>query len=209
MYLFTRQTRLAPAHMRDGIGWAVEITEKVNAIVSLDVGLWTTMLSTGLGTLSWGATVESLGDLEDADAKLQVDPIIADLQQRGAELTLGGLDDQVAQYITGGTALDFEPNVVGVVQSRVANGRFQDGIAAGIEIAENATRLGGLPTSFLLSSTGEYGGCAWITAAPSLRDLERGEQTVNGDASFVALVDDKSTCYVEGVTTQSIWRRIV
>ena len=209
MYLFTRQTRLAPAHLVDGIEWAVSITQKVNEIVSLDVGLWMPTLSAGFGTLSWGASVESIGDLEDAESKLNVDALDLDLVQQGAAITEGGLDDRIAQFVTGGTPLDFEPACVAVVESALANGNLRAGMAAGVEIAETATRLGGLPTSFLLGTTGTYGSCAWLTAAPSLRELERAEQAANADPGFLELVDERSTCFVEGATTQSIWRRIV
>jgi hypothetical protein len=209
MYLFTRQARLEPEHQLTGVEWAISITEKVNQITSLNVGLWTPMLSPGLGTLSWGAAVESLGDLEDADAKLMADPMYLDALGKGAEFISGGADDQVAQFISN-PASDANTSHVAVVQSTLANGAFARGVEVGVAIAEKATELGGLPTAFLLASTGTYAGCAWITSATSIRQLEAAEQAVNGDPSFIAMVDkDAATCFVEGITTQSIWRRIV
>ena len=209
MYLFTRQTRLAPTHAIDGMEWAVTIAEKVNQITSLNVGVWTPAFSAGIGTLSFGAAVESLGDLEDAQAKTMADSMFVDLSRQGAEITTGGLDDQVAQFIVGGTDDGSNPNYVAVVQSQLANGSFGSGVAAGIEIAQRATELSGMTTSFLLSSTGQYGGVAWITGAPSLRELEQGEAATNANPDFVTLVDRVAGNFVEGITTQSIWRRVV
>ena len=77
---------------------------------------------------------------------------------------------------------------------------------AGFRIQEN---VGGLPTAFLLASTGTYAGCAWITSAPSIRALEAAEAAVNGDSHFIDYIDKHGECFVEGITTQSIWRRIV
>ncbi len=207
MYLFTRQTRLAPEHGFDGMEWAVEVTEKVNQVTSLDVGLWMSTMSPGVGTLSWGCAVESLQDIENAEAKLSVDPTFQDLAQRGAKITIGGLDDQLAQYIVPGG--EGNPTVVAVVQSQLANGKFGSGIGAGVEIAQKATELSGMTTAFLVSSTGSYGGVAWITGATSLTELEQGEAAANGNADFLALVDRLSDCFLPGVTTQSIWRRVV
>jgi hypothetical protein len=209
MYLFTRQTRLAPDHAIDGIEWAVTVAEKVNQITSLDVGVWTPFASPGLATLSFGAAVESLTDLEDAQAKTQVDSTFLDLAAKGAQMTTGGLDDQVAQFITGGTDDGSNPTYVAVVQSQLANGHFAGGIGAGVEIAQKATELSGMTTSFLLSSTGTYGGVAWITGAETLKELEEGETATNANPDFVAMVDRLAGNFLDGVTTQAIWRRIV
>lgn len=209
MYLFTRQTRLSPEHAIDGMEWAVTIADKVNQITSLNVGVWTPMLSPGVATLSFGAAVESLTDLEDAQAKTLVDPTFLDLAKQGAQITIGGLDDQVAQFIVGGTDDGSNPSYVAVVQSQLANGKFGSGVAAGVEIAQRATELSGMTTSFLLGSTGTYGAVAWITGAPSLRELEEGEAKTNANPEFVALVDRVADNFLPGVTTQAIWRQVV
>lgn len=215
MYLFTRQTRLAPEHAMDGVEWAVTIAEKVNQITALDIGVWTPMFSPGVATLSFGAAVESLTDLEEAQAKLSVDSTFADLSKQGAQITVGGLDDRVAQFVVGGDAAgDAEgsgstPSYVAVVESQLSNGHFGSGIAAGVEITQKATELSGLPTSFLVSTTGTYGGVAWITSASTLQELQDGEATTNANPDFLALVDRLADNFSEGVTTQAIWRRIV
>ena len=209
MYLFTRQTRLSPEHAIDGMEWAVTIAEKVNQITALNVGVWTPVLSPGVATLSFGAAVETLTDLEDAQAKTIVDPTFLDLAKQGAQITVGGLEDQVAQFIVGGTDDGSTPSYVAVVQSQLANGRFGSGVAAGVEIAQKATELSGMTTSFLLASTGTYGGVAWLTGAGTLKELEEGEGATNSNPDFVALVDRVAGNFLDGVTTQAIWRRIV
>ena len=209
MYLFTRTARLSPGHALDGLEWAVELTHKVNQVTSLNVGLWTPTLSPGVGTLSWGAAVETLSDLEDAEAKLMVDPLYLDAIAKGATITTGDINDMTAQFIHNPPA---PPNAthVAVVQAQIANGSFQRGVEVGIEIAQRATDIGTAPTSFLMGVTGAYAGCAWISAATSLRELEASEQAVNGNPDFISYIDSEaSACYLPGVTTQSIWRRVV
>ena len=209
MYLFTRVTRLAPGHLRDGTEWALDVTAKVNQITSLDVGLWSPILSPGVGTLSWAAMVETLSDLEDADAKLSADAMFLDAVDRAATVTVGGVDDQTAQFIHLPTA-DVDAKYVAIVQSTLANGAFQRGVEVGVQIATQASEISGTPTSFLMGVTGQYASCAWISAAATLRELEQGEQAVNGNPDFIALLDrEAATCYLPGVTTQAIWKRIV
>ena len=208
MYLFTRQARLAPGQLRTGVAWAVSITEKVNQITSLNVGVWMPQMSRGLATISWGCAVESLGDLDDADAKLNADPMYLEALEQGATHLTGEVDDLVAQFLFNPDS-SAETSHVAVVQSRISNGNFKKGAEVGVEIAERATKIGGTPTAFLLATTGDYGGCAWITSATSIRQLEAGEQAVNGDSHFIDYVDKHAECFVEGITTQSIWRRVV
>lgn len=210
MYLFTRQTRLSPDHVRDGMEWAVGLTEKVNQITALNVGLWASMLSPGTGTISWGTTTESLTELEDASAKLMVDDMFVDMANRGAAFTNGVIEDRTAQFLHNDGDATPNPSYVAVVQSQLANGSFQRGVEAGIEIAQRAKQLGGLSTSFLIGTTGAFGSVAWITAAPTLKELEQAEQAVNMNPDFVKFLDEEaSSCYLPGITTQAIWQRIV
>ena len=210
MYLFTRTARLRPGNTRGGVAWAVGITERVNQITGLGVGLWTTSMSPGLGTLSWTTTVEHLSDLDDANAKLMVDDMFVDEVDRGSVFGDGaGADDEVAQLLHGAVDPSAAPQCAMVVRSEVLPGAFARGIEAGIEIASRATALGGLPTLFLVSTTGKYGGVAWITLADSIAELESGEQQANSDAAFIGYVDEVAPgCYQPGITTQTIFTRI-
>ena len=209
MYLFTRAVRLTPGHIRDGMEWAVSMTEKVNQITALNVGLWTPLMSPGVGTLSFGCAVETLSDLEDAESKLNVDPMYLDAVERGATMIQGAAEDEVAQFLYNPDQTA-NPTHVAVVRSALANGAFARGVATGIEIAQRATQLGSIPTSFLLSTTGTYAGCGWISSAHSLKELEESEQAVNANPDFIAYLDSEAAaCFLQGVTTQAIWKRIV
>lgn len=209
MYLFNRTVRLAPGQQLAGLEWAVKITEKVNQVTGLNVGLWTPVMSPGYGSLSWGAAVETLTDLEDADAKLNADSIFIDLAMTGAAYTTGTIEEQVAQFIH-----NPEPNPatthVAVVIAQMANGHFQKGMEVGVQIAERATAAGGNPTAFLVGTTGAFASCAWITAATSLKALEDGEQALYGGSDFIPFLDKEAAdCYLPSSATQSIWRRVV
>jgi hypothetical protein len=211
MYVFTRTGRLRPGKTREAMAWAVGITEKVNQITSLDIGLWTPVFSPGLGTLVWSTFVESLTDLEDANAKLMVDDgFVAEVDRGAADFTASeGLDDTVAQVLSGEIDPNRNPTYVAVVQSALANGSFAKGIEAGIEIARMATEIGGIPTAFVVSSTGTYGGVAWLSGALTLEELERSEQAVNANPDFVKYVDEvASPRYLPNNTTQVIYQRL-
>ena len=210
MYLFTRKGRVRPGNTRGAMTWALEITEKVNQITGLDVELWTTQLSPANGTLVWSTVVEDLTQLDDANAKLMVDNLFVDLVDQGA--TFGGdagVDDEIAQVIhTAGDAAA-RPDWVAVVRSQFAPGCIASGVEIGVQIAELATKIGGAPTTFLMSTTGQYGAVTWITGTPTLAELQRGEESVNADPGFIALIDEHaSKVFVPAATTQAIFSRL-
>jgi hypothetical protein len=209
MYLFTRTGRLRPGSSRESVAWAIGVTEKVNQVTSLDVGLWTTLMSPGNGTLVWSTFVEDLQSLEDANAKLAVDDILVSEIDRGAQFADGNIDDEIAQVVFGEVDPTQNPRYVASVRSELAPGGFGKGVAAGIEIAQRATTIGGVPTAFLVSSTGKYGGVAWISATNTLAELQASEQKVNSDLDFIAYVDSVGDAFIPGITTQTIYTRIV
>jgi hypothetical protein len=209
MYLFTRTGRLRPGSSRDSVAWAIGVTEKVNQITSLDVGLWTTLLSPGNGTLVWSTFVDDLQSLEDANAKLVVDDILVSEVDRGAQFADGNIDDEIAQVVFGEVDPSQNPKYVATVRSELQPGGFGKGVAAGIEIAQRATAIGGVPTAFLVSATGKYGGVAWISATNTLAELQASEEKINGDMGFIGYVDEVSPgAFVPGITTQTIYTRV-
>lgn len=207
MYLYTRQVRLAPGRRADGMEWALAMAQKINQVAGLNAGLWTPFLSPGIGTLSWGSAVESLTELEAADAKLNADPGYLELVGRAGALVTTPPDDRVAEYLYNPVP-DLDATCVAAVESQIANGAFARGVEVGIEIAQRASALGS-PTAFLLGVTGPYAGCLWLSPATSIQELEAGEQAVRADADFVAFLDrEAASCFLPGVTTTSIWTRI-
>jgi len=210
MYLYTRSGRIRPGNTRDAMAWAFGITEKVNQITGLDVSLWTTRFSPASGTMVWSAFVEDLTVLETANAKLTVDDAFVAEADRGAQFsTPDGLDDELAQLVHGEIDPSRKPSYAAVVRSELAPGGFAKGIEVGVEIAQRATQISGVPTAFLVGTTGKYGGVRWITAADTVQELEHAEQAVNADPGFIQYLDQVAAgVYLPGVTTQAIYNRI-
>ena len=167
-------------------------------------------MSPGNGTLTWTTFVEDLTTLETAEAKLMVeDAFVAEIERGVGFMTEAGIDDELAQVLHGEIDPSRDPRYAAVVRSVVVPGGFAKGVEAGIEIARRATELGGQPTTFLLATTGMYGGVAWVTGADSLAELERAEQAVNADPGFVQYIDEVAPgAFQPGVTTQAIYTRI-
>ncbi|MEP6660199.1 MAG: hypothetical protein ABJD24_09820 [Acidimicrobiales bacterium] len=71
-------------------------------------------------------------------------------------------------------------------------GRVSRGLLLGVETAQRAEQITGLPTAFLADSTGNDGGVSWLTAFANVAELERAEQKLNTEKGFIELIDAKA-----------------
>jgi hypothetical protein len=211
MYLFSRRLQLNGTRLREAIGLAVEITQKVNQITGQQVLLMTPVFSPGTNSLVYGMRVPDLATLEAAGDKLQVDDGFNDLVEKIVPLTIpGSLNDQLRSIISGPTEPDPSAEYYAIVRTSIAAGKFADGMALGVEIAQRAGAITGVQTTFAADATGQYGGVAWLTAYPNIGALERAQTALNADKSFIEFLDKKTKgVYAEAEPApQSVLRRI-
>jgi hypothetical protein len=212
MYLFARSTRLGPGHVREAMEWSAKITEKVNQISELEVSLWTTAFSPGVGTLVWTAAVEDLAVLEATTDKLTVDDGYIALVEQGAKFASGDpIDDALVQLVLADEdAANSTPSYASVVASAMAPGKSVRGVELGVDIAQRVKKITGRPTSFGVVSTGAYGGCEWITLFDSIDELQKADAALAADPSFAQYIDKEAgAVYNASVSLQTIYRRII
>jgi hypothetical protein len=206
MFVFTRSGRFAPGANRDVVSFVGEVTEKVRQETGMDVHAWSSTMSPDLGTVVWATLVEDLEHLEQANDKLLASESFIDLADRGAGLFAGPLSDSLAQVAAGEVDPSAPtPNYILVARAVAANGQLRAALAGGVEIADAATRITGVPTMFLVSATGAYGGCAWSSGFADIGQLEQAEAALMADDGWMELIDRVGPSYAQGAA-QSIYR---
>ena len=213
MYLFSRRVRLAGGKPKDAMAWATRLTQRVNEVSGLQVSLWSQTLSPAVGTVVWSAFAPDLPTLQGGLDKLMDDEAYYELVGHGPEFTIpGSLDDTLAVIVHGPQPdPDRKPQYVASVRTTIVAGGLAKGMALGVEIAERAKQITGIPTAFLAAATGNYGGVSWLTAFADAAELERAQMALNTDGSFVELIDSKAPgVYTDhpGATTQLLYRRV-
>lgn len=209
MYLFTRAGTFRPGPVREATAFVGAITEKVRQETGKEVHAFLATLSPEVGTCAWALFVESLEELEAIDDKLAVSEEYLDLVEQAGDLWAGPLTDGLAMVVHGGPdPAGPIPTYVSVGRARAATGSLAAAMAAGIEIAESATRITGVTTTFLVDSTGDFGGCRWTSGHPDIGSLERAEAALMADPSWVELIDRVGTAFVDGAT-QGVYRRLI
>jgi hypothetical protein len=209
MYLFTRAGRFAPGSIRDAMAFVRAVTEKVQQETGLEIHAWASTMSQDQGTTVWATFVEDLEHLEEANDKLATSDSYIDLVEGGGRLFAGPISDGLAQVVSGERDPSAPlPNYVTTARATAANGQLSAALSNGVEIAEAATRITGVPTMFLVDATGAYGGCRWTSGFADIGALERAESALMADTSWLALLDRVGPSYLPDAR-QAIYRRII
>jgi hypothetical protein len=207
--LFTRRTCLKAGSGGAGVEWAGSICAKVKEFTGHEIELWESVLSPGVGTISWTGWFEDLASLEAVADKLEAEPLFGALCDTGAKFTQGGVDDGLIQPIYGEpptAAIQYAASAVAVA----AAGNVERAMAAGIEIAQKAEAITGLSTLFARSLTGPYGAVGWLTGYENITQMENAESALAGDPSWWKLIDSTKGCFVENpsLSRSTIFRKL-
>jgi hypothetical protein len=208
MYLFTRAGRFAPGSIRDAVNFVTEVTSTVRQETGLDVHTWASTMSPDVGTTVWATFVEHLTQLEQANDKLAASESYIELVEGGSRYFAGPFSDGLAQVVSGEPDPSAPlPNYITSARATAANGQLSTAMANGVEIAETATQVTGVPTMFLADVTGPYGGCRWTTGFADVNALERAEVALMADDRWLSLLDRVGSSYSQDAR-QALYRRM-
>jgi hypothetical protein len=191
--------------------WAAAVTENVNQISGLPVGLYMQTFSPEVGRIAWSTFAPDLASLETASDKLAANEGYLSLVDSGAKFALGGADDLLSQIIHGAPDPNRPVEYVSTVTTTCANGNVMRGIELGVEIAQRVEKVTGLPGLFGTAATGNYGAVGWITGYGDVNEMERAQAALAADADFGKFVDKNVPgVYVDDPTAsqQLIFRKI-
>lgn len=154
----------------------------------------------------WATFLEDLEHLEQANDKLMASDSFTDLADRGAGLFVGPMSDRLAQVVVGEVDPSApQPAYVTAARAIAANGHLREALDGGAEIAAAATRITGIPTMFLVDSTGAYGGCSWNSGYSDIGQLEQAEAALMADSGWIDLISRVGAAYAPGAS-QAIYR---
>jgi len=205
MYLISRSRFIRPGDDRAAMAAALEAASRVKQISGLDIGVWTTMMSPRSGMVAWTGQVEHLSEVEMATDKLAADGGYLDWVASVDSHFTGPFTDGALQVISGEPSAD-SPAYAQVATAVCANGAVSAAMAAGVEIAETATRLTGHTTLFCSSVTGPFGAVAWVTGVPDLDALEAGGEATAASPEWLSLMAGIGPSFATGAEV-TLWRR--
>ena len=82
------------------------------------------------------------------------------------------------------------------------------GIELGVGLAQQVKQVTGLPTSFAVGVTGDYGAVMWVSLAETIQQVQAANEALNANEDFAKAVDTGAAeAYLPGAV-QTITRKI-
>jgi hypothetical protein len=209
MQLFSRIVTLAgpPAA---STAYAVEMREYAANAIGREIALWAAQFGAPVGTMSYAMRVEGLADLQAATAPLLADAEYLERLAAGQQFVGGPTTDSLAQPLLGELGEASPPvGCVAMITTATMNaGRYSKAIGWGIDIAKHVSAVGGMPTMFLTSSFGEFGGVAWIAVAPDMATVDAAGAAVNADPGYLEMLDGAGDLFLPGSGNRVLMTRV-
>jgi len=205
MYIVVRSRRINQARGRAAVAAAVEAGARASEIMGQPVFVWSSIFSADGPAVSWSARVEHLADAIAIDDALFADEGFAQWVEDNDGLFVGPTSDLISQIVYG--APTGPPK--GFVQSTravCANGSFGEAMGFGVEIAEMATRITGVPVMFGTSVTGDNGAVGWVSSVDELSDVEAANAALAADDEWLKLLDRAGHAFAPGASSMMLRR---
>jgi hypothetical protein len=210
MYLYSTSVRSGVVNPVKVMDWALRMTQKINQISEVPSTLWGSVMSPAMGSLAWTAVVSDLAVIEDTEAKLAADPAYLDLIDEAATLLSTDAADQMVMQLVHGDrdAATIDAQYATTVRAIVAPGSMRAGIELGVGLAQQDKQVTGLPTSFAVNVTGDYGAVMWVSLAETIQQVQAANEALNANEDFDEAVDEGAAdAYLPGAV-QTITRKI-
>jgi hypothetical protein len=105
-------------------------------------------------------------------------------------------------------AASIDAHYATTVRATVAPGSMRTGIELGVDLAQKVKQITGLPTSFAVGVTGDYGAVMWVSLAETIQQVQAANEALNANEDFSKAVDkDAGKAYLPGAT-QTISRKV-
>jgi hypothetical protein len=208
MQLFTRNVMMAgpPA---ETMGYAMDMREFAAQTTGREIGLWANVFGAPNGSMAYTVRVEGVADLGDATSQLMANPEYQQKLAAGQSMVGGPSMDTLVQPIHGEMG---EMPPVGsfavVTRASMANGKYADAVAWGVEIAQHVEQLSGVPVMFVSSVYGGFGDVGWIMSVADAAAVDAATAKINSDPDYLASVNGAGELFIPGSGHQSLTTRI-
>jgi hypothetical protein len=211
MYLFTRSVTMVGAPART-LEYVMRTTEIVKETIDLDVALWANVFGRPVGTFSWNTMVDGRAALGAATAGLAGNPAYHEQLERGQEFAGATPPDDVLRQLVHPTELTGEGAPVGsfaeAISAVPAPGQIASAMAWGVEVANMATSITGVPVSFWSDSYGTFGQVTWLIVYADAAAVDTANDKLSASAEYMSAVDGAGPLFVAASGDRGLFTRI-
>lgn len=209
MHLFSRAVHLVGPPSEVGT-YVTEIRDHVSKQLDQDVAVWSAGFTQPVGTMVFTARVDGIAGLMAMQEKFVGDTDYEAILAKGAGFRAGPAMDGLSEPILGDMDAGPPPvgTIVAVTSAQIAEGKYADAIAWGVEVAQHVEKVSGTPVAFLRDVFGPFGSVRWISGYPDGAAADAANAAVNGDEGYMKMLGDIAGLFVPGSGQQGMGVRI-
>jgi len=208
MQLFTRTVTLNGAPADIG-AYATDMRSYVSGVLGTEIGLWGVQFGAPAGTMVFSTRVDGLAGAAAMTATLMADEGYHAKIANGQQYVGGPAQDQILNPLHGEIGEGPPPvGAIATVTTAVASAGFDQAVGWGIELAQLAESVMGLPVIFGAGIAGTFGEFAWLSIAPDAAAADAANEAVLGSADYITKISGATDLFVPGGAQRAISTRV-
>ena len=208
MNLFSR-TVVLQGSIADTTAAAADLRAYVSDKLGNEVGLWGAMLGAPLGSMSFTATVDGLAGAAAMNEILMADEGYHAKADTMRQYMVAPAETVMMSLIHGELGEGRPPvGAVATVTTAVAAGAFDQAAGWGVELAQLAESVTGMPVMFGNGLAGTFGEFAWIGITADAAAADAANEALLGNADYIAKISGATELFVPGAAHRIITTRV-
>jgi hypothetical protein len=205
MYIVSRRRGINPATGRAAIATAVEAGTRATALLGSPVFVWSPIFSGAGAAVAWSVRVEHLADAAAIDDTLFGDDDFAQWAEDHDDMFAGPAADAIWEVVHGAPTGP-PKQYLQATGAVCGNGTVSDAMHLGVELADAATSITGIPVLFAAGVTGAFGAVGWLSGVDDLAEAEAANAALAADQDWAKLVDRAGHAFAPGTATEMLRR---
>jgi hypothetical protein len=193
----------------DVMAFATDMTAFVSDKLGQEVALWAMGFGAPAGTIGWTARIDGLAGVSAMQATLMEDPEYHAKLGAGRDFVAAPATDQLGSLIHGELG-DPPPvgSVAAITSAVIGNGKYAEAVAWGIDMADHAGSVTGVPTNFMMSRFGTFGAVTWIGVSADAAAADAAGAALESDAAYIEKLGAVGDLFVPASGNRSVATRV-
>lgn len=208
MYLFSRTTLATLGKQFEAVPKAVEIAATASSIMGLDVNTFVARFGAPQGTVMWSVMAESHAQMQEATDKLMADSGYIDAVEGMTGLFMTPAEDRFSRFVSDVPADAAGKRYYGVTRAQMADGKYAEAIAFGLEIRQYVSDSSGLPAAFLKAAYGGFSDVTWILGADSMDEIDAYQDWQMSDQGYLDRLNQAAGLFLPGTGENSLIEKV-
>jgi len=198
MYIYSALLQAKPGKGGKAGRALTELRDTLAGLLGQPVHAWAAVAGAPIGAFAVSTRVDSFANLLDLQMKMAGDEDYQELAANTGKLWAAPAETALNRIVAySGEPSDPKP-ITAITRVTIAPGQVRAAVAAGHEMLEMVTALGGGNGLLTMSTAGNFNDLSWIMAYDSAADADASVEKVLSNADYLEKVDGMAGLFLAG-----------